>query len=617
MSDTYHNTLNKFRVADGVPLYHIATSYGRVSFIAQQWRALALAHCLKQRFEGHEASADIAIVGGGVSGVTTLVALRMHGFDKARLFEAQEEVLGTHTACEHRHAHPSYNFWPFSPQNERAFPATTALPFLNWHSDRVSSVIAQIKEDPFLNALVDMSDEAILPGKGLTKVALGRDKNCVGESKLMLYFYDTIERKSDTPPMKVDALIMATGFGQEKNLNSSRSGSYWWADHIKHYRSEHHRYAKVNAYISGNGDGALIDYARFRSKMRIELDRHEENVALALMGELRPSEFRVLDIDESEVHSETPEAKVRAVYEDAKTARDAAAKGSENGDRAANLAGVEVLNDLIENLAGDWIATEGHGGTPSNDNGERIVAFLGERFRDCNGDVQLVLRCEEDEQGRMIRPPAFRADATPANVVLTALLMNGDSDSYVTSGSVNEVDQKLELDEGSVTPGTDIHVARNGVGDWHDLVEFKGQLKVKIQQYNKRLGSDRSKMAEHVGAGHMHDNIINSASLNLSEYNPTNEILKSLQAAEILKSRHRLAQDFFTKVDRDATIREMRPGRQEPARFIVTLSDAQKAEIAMRGMGGIERNAFGSSVDFEVGALTGSDDPVEMDSDES
>ena len=105
--------LRTSRVKGCQDLYSLAPRGHRVGIYFQQRRATLLAAALGSRL-GREKLAEsrIGIVGGGVSGLTFLLAIKNRGADNAFLYEAEDDVLTIGAAASHRLVHPNYNRWP-------------------------------------------------------------------------------------------------------------------------------------------------------------------------------------------------------------------------------------------------------------------------------------------------------------------------------------------------------------------------------------------------------------------------------------------------------------------------------------------------------------------------
>jgi hypothetical protein len=88
--------------------YFIGNYSGRISFFAQQTRALNLVLALIRK-ERIEAGDRVGIVGGGLAGVTAAVALLQKDVEPD-LFEQNHTLFRYQKNTRTRHVHPSVNF---------------------------------------------------------------------------------------------------------------------------------------------------------------------------------------------------------------------------------------------------------------------------------------------------------------------------------------------------------------------------------------------------------------------------------------------------------------------------------------------------------------------------
>lgn len=225
----------------GAPGYYCLGPFARrVSFIAQQYRALNLVWALHRRGE-FTATDRVAVIGGGLAGMTAAVAFLAHGCE-VHLFERQR-LMSRQRETEHRMVHPSINLWPL--QDLRA---TTELPFLEWHVGRCHDVTAQLLDQfrkienanrPRLEAFedCDVSEVLVVNERGL-KVRHAPEK-----------VRDPI----------YNLVLLTVGFGVEKSHAGFDPVDYWRVDGLEASRDTDRSATFV---VSGCGDGGLIDALR-------------------------------------------------------------------------------------------------------------------------------------------------------------------------------------------------------------------------------------------------------------------------------------------------------------------------------------------------------------------
>lgn len=242
------------RVPKQEHLYVVGPFAGRVSFSSQQMRALNLVWAINEEFrddgeDGGLKGKDVAVIGGGLAGVTCCIALAAHDADSWG-FEKGGKVLDFIGDASHRNVHPTINFWP----REQLIP-TTELPFLNWIEGSCKEILDGLRDewDRFKGLCAsirgyDFGQEVI----GLTRVGKKWKLNFSSNSKV-----------TSRHNKLYDAVILCTGFGREKHLSATDSAGYWdsQGDLIADLQTVDTNPFK-NVIVSGTGDGGLIELCR-------------------------------------------------------------------------------------------------------------------------------------------------------------------------------------------------------------------------------------------------------------------------------------------------------------------------------------------------------------------
>lgn len=243
------------RVPFNTNLFVIGTFAAPISFSSQQQRALNLVWGIQKTMalEGQEPNLrdkKIAIVGAGVSGMTSALACKSLGAD-VWLYEKDSEVLNRFNQADHRELHPTINFWP--QQNLRC---TTKLPFFNWHSDKCDSIMTEIRKQ-WASLHVDPSS-MIANHKGHEVRSIQNENDMWG-----IDGYDLINEQNFSVK-GFDILILAPGFGDEHGLTKYDTPCYWASeqDLIKKFKKSNLESGFREFVISGNGDGGLIETFR-------------------------------------------------------------------------------------------------------------------------------------------------------------------------------------------------------------------------------------------------------------------------------------------------------------------------------------------------------------------
>ncbi|WP_225412312.1 NACHT domain-containing protein [Stigmatella hybrida] len=216
----------------------------RVTLYAQQCRALNLVHALVEH-EELRAGVRVAVIGGGVGGLTAAAAVRLTGAS-VTLYEKEKQLLPIQRAAHHRWVHPHiYEAleWPTTDVSD--------LPVLPWKAGPASDVVMQL-EAAFEKLASTMGSIHIHRNTLINKISKGTS----GSVLLM---------DKNHVQTQYDIVIVAVGFGQESSsadITNARSSfckspiSYWASDELTE------QVDGKRILISGSGDGALIDLAR-------------------------------------------------------------------------------------------------------------------------------------------------------------------------------------------------------------------------------------------------------------------------------------------------------------------------------------------------------------------
>jgi hypothetical protein len=231
-----------------------------VTIFNQQIRALNLIWALDRADRLSSASA-IAVVGGGIAGLTAAMALReifsLTAGSSPRtvtLFERRSVLCPLQRGCATRWVHPHIYDWPAAGSTN----PSAGLPIMNWRAGRASDVATTIVtqwEDEPAHKAVDVKEWRNL--QYLKIHHNSREVEWVGEQ------YEggrqLAQVRGDKRPF--DIIILAIGFGDERDSTKHRAVSYWrnetYAQPGLSGRQQRH-------LVSGTGDGGLVDLLRLR-----------------------------------------------------------------------------------------------------------------------------------------------------------------------------------------------------------------------------------------------------------------------------------------------------------------------------------------------------------------
>lgn len=242
---------------DGWPGLYLLGSYDRrITFRAQQARALSLVRALVEAGELREDS-EVAVVGGGVSGTTAATALAALGY-RVTLYESSKRLMHIQANCTDRYVHPHIYDWPMNRHSmERA-----GLPIMDWTAGSAESIVGSLRsqveevrvrcEPRFQIAEKRRINEITHIGgvQGQPRLRVQDDRGHVSQS--------------------VHVAIVAVGFGLERSAFSVKTEPYWGGNILRGPWP-----TEPEILVSGSGDGGLVDLA----DAALEDFRHAEFVA--------------------------------------------------------------------------------------------------------------------------------------------------------------------------------------------------------------------------------------------------------------------------------------------------------------------------------------------------
>lgn len=215
----------------------------RVTLRSQQVRALNLAYALMESGTLRP-PAQVAILGGGVAGVTAAAALSHCGC-KVTVLERRPGLIPLQSGSTQRFVHPQLIDWP-QPGSERS---EAGLPLLNWQAAPAGQVFRQL-----LSALARYPLQV---EGGVTELRLLPHPGGPGDAahEWEVGFHNRSPR--------FDAVILAVGFGAEKSYPDVEFRSYWDIDNLDRDPVPPGA-GDSHCFISGTGDGGLTDFIRAR-----------------------------------------------------------------------------------------------------------------------------------------------------------------------------------------------------------------------------------------------------------------------------------------------------------------------------------------------------------------
>ncbi len=210
----------------------------RVTVYSQQVRAINLAAAMLNE-NLIRANGRVAIVGGGIAGLTAAVALQKcaPGLRAIDVFEQRSEVLQLQQNSN-RYLHPHNYDWP----HDSAAFASAGLPFMNWRAGSAREVQDRLRAE--FDGVARTSQIRLYTNAPVVEVKpfdLGSAKVITG---------------GGAPSDTYDAVILSIGFGLERALGPV-TASYWTGSEME---SPILPPGPNAIFVSGNGDGGLVDF---------------------------------------------------------------------------------------------------------------------------------------------------------------------------------------------------------------------------------------------------------------------------------------------------------------------------------------------------------------------
>jgi hypothetical protein len=254
-----------------------------VTIMSQQSRALSLIRALDEKSVLQNLKdSRIAIVGGGITGVTSAAALLKLG-SAVDLYEKEGSVIALQEHARHRYIHPFIANWP----SPGSMLDAAGLPVMTWAACNADELCSQLRRQ------VEQTQSEFPP----PNFDLVRNTEISGirkEDKELILCTSKGERR------RHKLVILTVGFGLEKRLPSFTPPSYWEPDGLEDglvgWRGK-----SAPVLVAGVGDGGLIDLARasIRSPNSRVFDHKRLIDHLTKGGALERFALKLRDIDQS------------------------------------------------------------------------------------------------------------------------------------------------------------------------------------------------------------------------------------------------------------------------------------------------------------------------------
>lgn len=244
MTRSVDKLLRKFRHPKLNRAFILGCTSPFLNINAQQQRAFNLAYVLLEK-PLLVAGMDVAIVGGGIAGLSAATALLANGI-RVTIYERMHEVLSLQRGNLTRYVHPQIARWP---DKASGYPLTD-FPYMNWQGGTVGRVILELNEQwreirnifgpPHLTVNIDCKVRELSITAGGAKVRVHTKLGFSGN---------------------FDYAIVAAGYGLEDDLGSTPS--YWHNDDFSQPVLDP-RVNQRKYFVSGVGDGGLTEVLRLK-----------------------------------------------------------------------------------------------------------------------------------------------------------------------------------------------------------------------------------------------------------------------------------------------------------------------------------------------------------------
>ncbi len=223
-----------------------------VTIWKQQVRALNLVYALaekgliRNRFDPQNRTGPqkVAVVGGGAAGMTAAVAVTELE-NKVFHFEQRPVLCHLQAGCSTRWVHPHIYDWPKAGSDN----PYAALPILTWQAATAAEVARTI--DASYQAFRRKNNDSLILHCGATTFLDGHAIKW--DNSLELPRGDRQE---------FDLILLAMGFGIEKDVDRGNAISYWRNDSLNQLQPGVTSEKIDSVVVSGTGDGGLIDLLR-------------------------------------------------------------------------------------------------------------------------------------------------------------------------------------------------------------------------------------------------------------------------------------------------------------------------------------------------------------------
>jgi len=242
----YDRVLHLMSPAGAPNLFVLGAFAKRLTIRSQQVRAINLIDAI-QFYRYGLADARIAVVGGGIAGLTAAARALEYG-GKVTVFEQNASLIGIQNSANHRWVHPNVYDWPYADDDTPA-GSDAGLEVLNWAAGNADVVSAKLLESWAEIMRNHAKSVNVRTYASVTSIRRQTD----------IYQVNWTDRTGGVARSisdNFDIVILAVGFGLEPE--GVGRDSYWKPEGLAWTG----RPGSRRVLVAGYGDGALTDLMR-------------------------------------------------------------------------------------------------------------------------------------------------------------------------------------------------------------------------------------------------------------------------------------------------------------------------------------------------------------------
>lgn len=256
------------QVPDRPQLYVLGCFAQYVTVYAQQVRAFNLVDALVGNGQLTNQS-EVAVIGGGIAGLTAAAAAAVRGVRRAAVFEKLGNTMRIQRGTDKRFIHPHIYDWPGKDDATQHADNRAGHDILDWTADSAADVVEQLDRGwKSVQSNYPAAEDPCLDCGGIKLERGGAQWAVEAENHAAECF---------------DVVVLAVGFGRD---SSEGTESYWTDTSLDDMDQE----SGGTWFVSGYGDGGLTDLMRLcimDFRHRTVLEQIDKETRSTVGGRLR------------------------------------------------------------------------------------------------------------------------------------------------------------------------------------------------------------------------------------------------------------------------------------------------------------------------------------------